>query len=188
MFTEYWHDDEYDAGNGYKWTDETMAADTENGVQKLDTPKLEGNTYLWVRGSGSENYVNGICFGNGFILAVALLDPEGSLDGPKTTQEAMDIMPELLTYIGTQAREHHAIPNYTSSKNPSTPRPIQRNRHHQHWHEPRRSVPVNRPEHRLAYGSSVGRTIIVWISATGIVVVVLVVWVLRLPAAPSVAE
>ncbi|WP_136194110.1 hypothetical protein [Actinomyces procaprae] len=123
MFIEYWHDDEYDAGNGYKWTDETMAADTENGVQKLDTPKLEGNTYLWVRGSGSENYVNGIWFGNGFILVVALLDPEGSLDGPKTTQEAMDIMPELLTYIGTQAREHHAIPNYTSSKNPSTPDP-----------------------------------------------------------------
>ncbi|WP_220101881.1 hypothetical protein, partial [Actinomyces sp. Z3] len=41
-FIEYWHDDEYDAGNGYKWTDETMAADTDNGVQKLNTPELEG--------------------------------------------------------------------------------------------------------------------------------------------------
>ncbi|WP_146752449.1 MULTISPECIES: hypothetical protein [unclassified Actinomyces] len=114
-FIEYWHDNEYDAGNGYKWTDETMAADTDNGVQKLDIPELEGNSYLWVMQIGSENYVHGIWFGNGFTIAVVLGDPGGSLDGPKTTQEAMDVMPELLTYVGTQAQEHHAIPNPSKS-------------------------------------------------------------------------
>ena len=123
MFIEYWHVNEYDAGNGYKWTDETMAADTENGVQKLDTPKLEGNTYLWVRGSGSENYVHGIWFRDGFTVVVKLPHPENNLDGPKTTQEAMDVMPELLTYVVTQAQEHHAIPNPKHSDNPSAPEP-----------------------------------------------------------------
>ncbi|SDM66165.1 hypothetical protein [Actinomyces ruminicola] len=123
MLIEYWSGEEYDAGNGYKWTDETMAADTENDVQKLNTPELEGNTYLWVRESGSENYVNGIWFRDGFTVVVKLPHPENNLDGPRTTQEAVDIMPELLTYIGTTAQEHHAIPNYTSSKTPDTPDP-----------------------------------------------------------------
>ncbi|WP_136194578.1 hypothetical protein [Actinomyces procaprae] len=123
MLIEYWGGEEYDAGNGYKWTDETMAADTENDVQKLNNPELEGNTYLWVMELGSENHVNGIWFGNGFILVVTLLYPENSLDGPRTTQEAMDVMPELLTYIGTQARQHHAIPNFRSTKNPGAPEP-----------------------------------------------------------------
>ncbi|SHE25044.1 hypothetical protein [Actinomyces glycerinitolerans] len=120
-FIEYWHDDEYDAGNGYKWTDETMAADTENGVQKLNTPDLEGNTYLWVRESGSENYVHGIWFGDGFTIAAVIPHPEDNLDGPKTTQEAMAVMPELLTYVVIQAQEHHAIPNPNPSQDPGTP-------------------------------------------------------------------
>ncbi|PHP51303.1 hypothetical protein [Actinomyces ruminis] len=118
MYVYFWHDNEYEAGHGYNWTDEAMAADTENGVQKLDTPELEGNTYLWVMQIGSENYVHGIWFGDGFTVAVILGDPEGSLDGPKTTQEAMDVMPELLTYVGTNARKHPAIPNPKPSKTP----------------------------------------------------------------------
>ncbi|SHE25046.1 hypothetical protein [Actinomyces glycerinitolerans] len=114
----YWPSDEYDAGNGVKWTDESMAADTENGVQKLDIPELEGNTYLWLRQLESENYVYGFWFGHDFTIVINLGDPENSLDGPKTTQEAMDVMPELLTYIVTQAQEHNAIPNPKLSKTP----------------------------------------------------------------------
>ncbi|WP_159097699.1 hypothetical protein [Actinomyces sp. Z16] len=117
-FIEYWHDNEYDAGNGYKWTDETMAADTDNGVQKLNTPELEGNTYLWVMQSGQSNYVHGIWFGDGFTIAAVIPHPENNLDGPKTTQEAMAVMPELLTYVVIQAQEHHAIPNPKLSKTP----------------------------------------------------------------------
>ncbi|PHP51302.1 hypothetical protein BW737_015285 [Actinomyces ruminis] len=123
MFIEYWSGDEYDAGNGYKWTDETMAADTDNGVQKLNTPDLEGNTYLWVRESGSENYVNGIWFGNGFTIAAVIPHPENNLDGPRTTQEAMAVMPELLTYIVTTAQEHHAIPKPKTSEDTGAPDP-----------------------------------------------------------------
>ncbi|MDU0347555.1 hypothetical protein, partial [Actinomyces sp. MRS3W] len=108
MFIDYWHDDEYDAGNGTEWTDETMAADTDNGVQKLDIPELEGNTYLWVMQIGSENYIHGIWFGDGFTIAVVLPHPESNLDGPRTTREAVDVMPELLTYIGTNAQKHPA--------------------------------------------------------------------------------
>ncbi|WP_180272263.1 hypothetical protein [Actinomyces ruminis] len=38
MLIEYWSGEEYDAGNGYKWTDDTMAADTENGIQNSTSP------------------------------------------------------------------------------------------------------------------------------------------------------
>lgn len=100
-----------------------MAADTENNIQKLDIPELEGHTYLWVAPIGSRDYAHGIWFGDGFTIAAVIPHPESNLDGPKTIQEAMDVTPELLTYIGTQAREHHAIPNHRSSKTPSTPAP-----------------------------------------------------------------
>ncbi|MDU0349723.1 hypothetical protein [Actinomyces sp. MRS3W] len=120
MFIDYWRDDEYDAGNGYKWTDETMAADTENDVQKLDIPELEGNTYLWIRQFNSEDDVYGIWFGDGFIISVNLPHPENGLDGPRNTQEAVDVMPELLTYIGTNAQKHPALPAPKPTDTPST--------------------------------------------------------------------
>ncbi|MDU0347438.1 hypothetical protein, partial [Actinomyces sp. MRS3W] len=108
MMIDFWRYDYYEAGNGYKWTDETMAADTDNGVQKLDIPQLEGNTYLWVMQFNSENDVHGYWFGDGFTVVVNLLHPENGLDAPHNTREAVEVMPELLTYIGTNAQNHPA--------------------------------------------------------------------------------
>ncbi|SDM66194.1 hypothetical protein [Actinomyces ruminicola] len=123
MYVYFWHDNEYQAGNGYKWTDKAMAADTENNIQKLDIPELEGHTYLWVAPIGSRDYVHGIWFGDGFTIAAVIPYSENNLDGPKTIQEAVDVMPELLTYIGTNALKHPAIPKRKPSEHPSSTDP-----------------------------------------------------------------
>ncbi len=99
----------YDAGNGNEWTQETLEASVGQGVEKLDTP-LEGNSYAWVQQVGPNNYIHGFWFGDGALVVVKIPDPEGSLDGPDTTQQALDVMPELLTYIVTQSHWHNVLP------------------------------------------------------------------------------
>lgn len=114
--------EEYDAGNGVKWTEESiaMAADTEQDVQELDTPELEGSSYVWMRHMGSDNYIHGFWYGDGCMVVILIAYPEDKLDGPQTTQEAVDIMPELLTYIVTQAQKHDVLPTPNISDAPTT--------------------------------------------------------------------
>lgn len=114
--------EEYDAGNGVKWTEESMsmAAGTEHGVQKLDTPELEGSTYMWVRPMDSDIYAYGFWYGDGCMIVVKLFDLENKLDGPQTVQEALDVMPELLTYVGTRAQKHDILPAPKPSDTPTT--------------------------------------------------------------------
>ena len=113
--------EEYDAGDGVIWSEESMAAAAEGGqdVQKLDTPDLDGSSYIWMRPSDSGTYTYGFWYGDSRLIVVKLFDLENKLDGPRTTQEALDVMPELLTYIVTESQRHDILPTPDPSDTPA---------------------------------------------------------------------
>ena len=111
-----WPSSSFDTGSAVEWDRDALASDSSGDVKRFDVPDLEGECYTWHY--RAENSVYGIWVTDRFFLVVAFYNPDQQPDGPATTEQALELMPDLLSYIAHQADQHGILPSATPTTEP----------------------------------------------------------------------
>ena len=111
-----WLSKRFNAGYGIEWDRDALASDSSGDVKRFDVPDLEGEFYTWHY--RAENTAYGFWVTDRFFLVVSFYNPDQQPDGPATTEQALELMPDLLSYIAHQADQHGVLPSTTPTTEP----------------------------------------------------------------------